>query len=76
MKCFFTVIDKAPGEVVAADVFDFLAHHRGDRRAVRISDGESGLAPATMPADTWPDQRSPCSRELDVTSRRRGSISW
>jgi integrase/recombinase XerD len=48
LKTFFTVIDKAPAEVVAADVFDFLAHQRGDRTVVRIVDGESGLAPATI----------------------------
>lgn len=48
LKCFFTVVDKAPVEVAAADVFDFLAHQRGDRIVVRISDGESGLAPATI----------------------------
>ncbi len=48
LKTFFTVIDKAPVEVVAADVFDFLAHQRGDRTVVRIVDGESGLAPATI----------------------------
>lgn len=48
LKTFFTVVDKAPVEVVAADVFDFLAHQRGDRSVVRIVDGESGLAPATI----------------------------
>jgi integrase/recombinase XerD len=34
--------------VVAADVFDFLAHQRGDRTVVRISDGESGLSARTI----------------------------
>jgi integrase/recombinase XerD len=33
---------------VAADVFDFLAHQRGDRTVVRISDGESGLSARTI----------------------------
>ena len=42
LKTFFTVVDKAPAEVVAADVFEFLAHQRGDRRVVRISDGGPG----------------------------------
>ena len=31
LKTFFSVIDKEPVEVVAADVFEFLAHQRGDR---------------------------------------------
>src|SRR5450755_2639921 len=42
LKTFFTVVDKDPVEVVAADVFEFLADQRGDRRVVRLSDGESG----------------------------------
>jgi hypothetical protein len=42
------VVDKDPAEVVAADVFDFLAHQRGDRTGVRISDGESGLSARTI----------------------------
>ena len=48
LKSFFTVIDKEPLDVVAADVFDFLAHQRGDRKVVRISDGESGLSARTI----------------------------
>ncbi|MGP8007868.1 MAG: tyrosine-type recombinase/integrase [Acidimicrobiales bacterium] len=48
LKTFFTVIEKRPTEVVAADVFDFLAHQRGDRRVVRLIDGESGLAARTI----------------------------
>jgi site-specific recombinase XerD len=48
LKTFFTVIDKDPGEVVAADVFDFVADQRGDRTVVRISDGESGLSARTI----------------------------
>jgi hypothetical protein len=39
LKAFFSVVDKDPVDVVAADVFDFLAHQRGDRKVVRISDG-------------------------------------
>ena len=48
LKTFFSIVDKAPIEVVAADVFEFLAHQRGDRTVVRIEDGESGLAAATI----------------------------
>ncbi len=48
LKMFFTVVSKAPVDVVAADVFDFLAHQRGDRTVVRISDRESGLSPRTI----------------------------
>jgi site-specific recombinase XerD len=48
LKAFFGVVGKAPFEVVAADVFDFLAHQRGDRTVVRISDGESGLSARTI----------------------------
>src|SRR5688500_4074278 len=48
LKTFFAVVDKAPVEVAAADVFDFLAHQRGDRTVVRLVDSESGLAPATI----------------------------
>ena len=48
LKVFFTVIDKGPVDVVAADVFDFVADQRGDRRVVRISDGESGLSARTI----------------------------
>ena len=48
LKTFFTVIDKAPIEVTGADVFDFLAHQRGDRSVVRIRDRESGLSARTI----------------------------
>jgi integrase/recombinase XerD len=48
LKTFFSVIDKEPVEVVAADVFEFLAHQRGDRRVIRMSDGESGLSAHTI----------------------------
>src|SRR5450759_125095 len=43
LKSFFTVADKDPTEVVATDVFDFLAHQRGDRKVVRLVDGETRL---------------------------------
>jgi integrase/recombinase XerD len=48
LKTFFSVVGKDPAEVVAADVFEFLAHQRGDRRVIRISDGESGLSARTI----------------------------
>jgi integrase/recombinase XerD len=48
LKAFFAVVEKPPAEVVAADVFDFLAHQRGDRTVIRMSDGESGLSARTI----------------------------
>ncbi len=39
LKTFFTVVDKHPTEAAAADIFDFLAHQRGDQRVVRLIDG-------------------------------------
>lgn len=48
LKTFFSIVDKDPTEVVAADVFEFLAHQRGDRTVIRISDGESGLSARTI----------------------------
>jgi hypothetical protein len=34
LKAFFEVIFKDPVDVVATDVFEFLAHQRGDRRVM------------------------------------------
>lgn len=48
LKTFFTVIAKDPVEVVAADVFEFLADQRGDRTVIRLRDGESGLSARTI----------------------------
>ena len=48
LKTFFTVVDKAPVDVGAADVFAFVADQRGDRSVVRITDGESGLSARTI----------------------------
>jgi integrase/recombinase XerD len=48
LKAFFAVVAKDPVEVVASDIFDFLAHQRGDRKVVRLSDGESGLSARTI----------------------------
>jgi site-specific recombinase XerD len=35
-------------QVAAADVFEFLAHQRGDRTVVRLADRESGLSARTI----------------------------
>src|SRR6266704_3568600 len=48
LKAFFSVTGKDPVEVTAADVFDFLAHQRGDRTVVRLADRESGLSARTI----------------------------
>lgn len=48
LKTFFTIIDRAPVDVVAADIFAFVAEQRGDRSVVRISDGESKLSARTI----------------------------
>jgi integrase/recombinase XerD len=48
LKTFFTVVDKEPAKIVAADIFAFVADQRGDRSVVRIRDGESGLSARTI----------------------------
>jgi site-specific recombinase XerD len=48
LKTFFAVVGKDPVEVVAADVFEFLAQQRGDRTVIRLSDRESGLSARTI----------------------------
>ena len=48
LKTFFTVVERDPLAVTPADVFEFLAIQRGDRRVVRISDRESGLSARTI----------------------------
>jgi site-specific recombinase XerD len=88
LKTFFTVVDKNPTDVVAADIFDFLAHQRGDRRVVRLIDGESGLAARTIARrlssvsgfysyiiarDDTPLRANPVPRGL--STRRRGGRS-
>jgi integrase/recombinase XerD len=48
---FFSIIDKEPGDVVAADVLAFIKAQREPRlgaRVVRIEDGEGGLAARTI----------------------------
>ena len=44
LKTFFIVTARNPVEVTASDVFEFVAHQRGDRTVVRLADGESGLS--------------------------------
>src|ERR1700677_1322310 len=48
LKAFFAVAGKAPVEVTAADVFEFLADQRGDRSVIRLADRESGLSARTI----------------------------
>jgi integrase/recombinase XerD len=48
LKVFFTVVDRDPVTVTPPDVFDFLAHQRGDRTVVRLADRESGLSARTI----------------------------
>ena len=48
LKSFFMVTGKDPVEVTAADVFDFLAHQRGDHSVIRLADRESGLSARTI----------------------------
>src|SRR5215831_3014588 len=48
LKAFFTVAEKDLVQVTAADVFEFLAHQRGDRTVVRLADRESGLSARTI----------------------------
>jgi len=48
LKAFFTVISMDPVAVTAADVFEFLAHQRGDRTVIRLADRESGLSARTI----------------------------
>ena len=68
LKAFFAVIDKDPLEVAAVDVFEFLAHQRGDRMVVRISDRESGLSARTIA------RRLSSVSGLYVVTRRCGLI--
>src|SRR5918994_2493591 len=90
LKTFFSVVYKDPVEVAPADVFEFLAHQRGDRTVVRLSDRESGLSASTIArrlssvsgfyayvvarGDT-PVQASRVPRGLS-TRRRVGSRRW
>ena len=42
LMAFFAVTRQDPVAVTAADVFEFLAHQRGDRTVVRLADREAG----------------------------------
>ena len=48
LKVFFTIVERDPLAVTASDVFEFLAHQRGDRAVVRLADRESGLSARTI----------------------------
>jgi integrase/recombinase XerD len=48
LKTFFMVVGRDPVAVGPADVFEFLAHQRGDRTVIRLSDRESGLSARTI----------------------------
>ena len=48
LKVFFTVVRKEPVEVSTADVLEFVTVQRGDRKVVRLVDGESGLSARTI----------------------------
>ena len=48
LKVFFSVVAKDPVEVTASDVLDFITTQRGDRKVVRLTDGESGLSARTI----------------------------
>ena len=48
LKTFFSVVEREPVAVRPADVFEFIAVQRGDRRVVRIGDRESGLSARTI----------------------------
>ena len=48
LKVFFSTVGKDPVEVTTADVLEFITTQRGDRRVIRITDGESGMSPRTI----------------------------
>ncbi len=48
LKVFFTVVPKEPAEVTTSDVLGFITIQRGDRKVVRLVDGESGLSARTI----------------------------
>lgn len=75
LKAFFAVVDKEPVEVLAADVFEFLAQQRGDRRVVRLSDRESGLSPRTIARGDTPVTANPVPQGLSTRRQSRTSRS-
>ena len=48
LKVFFAAVPKDPAEVTTADVLGFITAQRGDRKVVRLVDGESGLSARTI----------------------------
>ena len=48
LKVFFSVVSRDPVEVTTADVLGFITTQRGDRKVVRLADGESGLSARTI----------------------------
>jgi len=50
LKVFFTLVAEDPAAVTTADVLAFITAQRsvGDRKVVRLSDGESGLSARTI----------------------------
>jgi hypothetical protein len=48
LKTFFAVLEVDPLTVRPTHVFEFLAHQRGDRTVVRMTDRESGLSARTI----------------------------
>ena len=48
LKIFFSLVAKEPAVVTTADVLEFITAQRGDRKVVRLADGESGLSARTI----------------------------
>jgi len=48
LKVFFSIVGKDPVEVTTSDVLGFITAQRGDRKVVRLADGESGLSARTI----------------------------
>jgi site-specific recombinase XerD len=51
LKVFFEVVAKEPAEVTSSDVLGFMSAQRGrsgERKVVRLADGEAGLAASTV----------------------------
>jgi site-specific recombinase XerD len=51
LKVFFEVVAKEPAEVASSDVLGFISAQRGcsgERKVVRLADGEAGLAASTV----------------------------
>src|SRR5680860_616085 len=48
LEVFFSLVSKEPADVTTADVLEFITTQRGDRKVVRLADGESGLSARTI----------------------------